>query len=124
MKIDLAHRSSLFKYAKSELLHLAVAPDFVRIASQPLAIAAPDPLSFELNVGHDFQLGNIKPEITLGQSLQATLRANASSGANLFEADPFPVTSKVPPQTGYVSLAVQGSLDWSERLFGRLVVRF
>ena len=111
VKIDLAHPSSLFKYAKSELLHLAVAPDFMRIAPQPLAIAAPDPLSFELNVGHDFQLGNIKPEITLGPSFEATLRANATSGAESFRGRPFPCSLERAPEDRLCFARYGSSLD-------------
>src|SRR5438046_3068174 len=36
VKIDLSQPSSLLKYAKTELLHLAVAPDFIERAPQPL----------------------------------------------------------------------------------------
>jgi hypothetical protein len=34
VKIDLSQPSSLLKYAKTELLHLAVAPDFIERASR------------------------------------------------------------------------------------------
>jgi len=46
VKIDLSQPSSLLKYAKTELLHLAVAPDFIARATQPLTTAAPNPISF------------------------------------------------------------------------------
>jgi hypothetical protein len=111
VKIDLSRPSSLLKYAKSELLHLAVAPDFIARASQPLTTAAPNPISFQLKLEHKFQLGNTKPEINLTPSFQMTIRANTTRGSNLFEKDPFRVASTVPAQTGYVSLALQGSLD-------------
>jgi len=111
VKIDLSQPSSLQKYAKTELLHLAVAPDFIARASQPLTTAAPNPISFQLKVQHQFQLGDTKPEIDLTPSFQATIRANTTEGANLFENDPFKVASVVPNNTGYVSFALQGSLD-------------
>lgn len=111
VKIDLSHPSSLLKYAKTELLHLLVAPDFIQRAPQPLPIAAPNPIFFQLKLGHEFQLGNAKPEIDLTPSLQATIRANTTKGSNLFDTDPFRAPSTVPDQTGYVSLALQGSLD-------------
>jgi len=41
------------------------------------------------------------------------VRANATKGSNLFEKDPFRVASSVPDHTGYVSVALQGSLDLS-----------
>ncbi len=109
--IDLSQPSSLLKYAKTELLHLAVAPDFIERAVQPLTTAAPNPISFQLTLQHKFQLGNTKPEIDLTPSFQATIRANTTKGSNLFENDPFKILSVVPDQTGYVSLALQGALD-------------
>src|SRR5258706_11348362 len=111
VKIDLSQTSSLVKYAKADLLHLAVVPDFIERAAQPLTTAAPNPISFKLTLQHKFQLGNSKPEIDLTPSFQATIRANTTKGSNLFESDPFEVLSVVPDQTGYVSLALQGALD-------------
>jgi hypothetical protein len=111
VQIDLSHPSSLLKYAKTELLHLVVAPDFIKLASQSLTAAAPNPISFLLKLEHTFQLGNTGPEINLTPSFQAIIRANTTQGSNLFETDPFGVASTVPDQTGYVSLAVKGSLD-------------
>src|SRR5215467_3894411 len=58
VKIDLSQPSSLLKYAKTELLHLAVAPDFIARAPQPLHTAAPNPILFQLKLEHAFQLGN------------------------------------------------------------------
>jgi hypothetical protein len=112
VKIDLSHPSSLLKYAKAELLYLAVVPDFTKRAPQPLTTAAPNPISFQLKLQHDFQLGgDTGPLIDLAPSFQATIRANATEGSNLFDDDPFPVLSTVPKNTGYVSLGLQGSLD-------------
>ena len=111
VKIDLSQPSSLLKYAKTELLHLAVAPDFIARAPQPLTTAAPNPISFQLKLSHSFQLGNTKPEIGLTPSFGATLRVNTTKDSILFEDDPFQIGSTVPDQTGYVSLALQGALD-------------
>lgn len=111
VKIDLSHPSSLLKYAKTEILHLVVAPDFMVRAAQPLRTAAPNPISFQLQLQHKFQLGNTKPEIELTPSFQASIRANTTAGSNLFDKDPFRVPATVPPQTGYVAVALQGSLD-------------
>lgn len=113
VKIDLSHPSSLLKYAKTELLHLAVATDFIARAQQPLTTAAPNPISFKLTLRHEFELGDTGPDIDLTPSFQATIRANTTEGSNLFDDDPFPVVSTVPSNTGYVSLALQGSLDLS-----------
>jgi len=110
VKIDLSQPSSLVKYAKTELLHLVVAPDFIARAPQSLTTAAPNPISFQLKVQHEFQLGGDQPEIALTPTFQATLRANTTEGSNLFEDDPFELPATVPGQTGYVSLALKGSL--------------
>jgi hypothetical protein len=64
-----------------------------------------------LKLQNKFQLGNAKPEIDLTPTFQATVRANTTQGSNLFANDPFKVVSAVPNHTGYVSLALQGSLD-------------
>src|SRR6476620_3539761 len=111
VKIDLSQPSSLLKYAKTELLHLAVAPDFITRAPQPLMTAAPNPISFQLKLAHTFQLGNTKPEISLIPSFGATLRVNTTKGSILFEDDPFQIRSTLPDETGYVSLVLQGALD-------------
>src|SRR5580700_3738483 len=111
VKIDFSQPSSLLKYAKTELLHLAVAPDFIARAALPLTAAAPNPISFHLTLQHAFQLGDSNPEVDLSPSFQARIRANTTKGSNLFDEDPFSVASTVPDQTGYVSLALEGSLD-------------
>src|SRR5271169_4436260 len=110
VKIDLSQPSSLLTYAKTELLHLAVAPDFIARAPEPLTTAAPNPISFQLKMQHEFQLGGTQPEISLTPAFQAVIRVNTTKGSNLFEKDPFKIVSSVPDQTGYVSLLLQGSL--------------
>ena len=111
VKIDLSQPSSLLKYAKAELLHLAVAPDFIARAPQLLTAAAPDPISFQLKLQHEFQLGNTKPAIDLTPLIHPGIRANTTKGANLFDDEPFGIAFTVPDQTGYVSLELQGALD-------------
>jgi hypothetical protein len=111
VKIDLSQPSSLIKYAKTELLQLAVAPDFIARAPEPLTSAAPNPISFQLKVQHEFQLGGTQPEISLTPAFEAVIRVNTTKGSNLFEKDPFIIVSSVPDQTGYVSLLLQGSLN-------------
>ena len=111
VKVDLTQPSSLLTYAKNALLHLAVAPDFIALANLPLSTAAPKPISFQVTLQHEFQLGNTKPEIELTPSIHAAIRANATKGSDLFEQDTFRIASTVPDKTGYVSLAFQGSLD-------------
>src|ERR1022692_1976346 len=111
VKIDLSRPSSLLKYAKSDLLHMAVAPEFTARASQPLTTASPNPICFQLKLQNEFQLGKTEPKIDLTPSLQATIRANTTAGSNLFENDLFKVVLPVPNQTGFVSLSLQGSLD-------------
>jgi hypothetical protein len=111
IKIDLSHPSSLIKYLKSELLHLAVLPDFLARKDSILSQAATKPIQFQAKAQHSFQLGNTKPEIDVMPALQVTIRVNASPGTNLFDGDPFHAAAKVPDHTGYVSLGFQGSLD-------------
>jgi hypothetical protein len=111
IKIDLTHPSSLIKYLKTELLHLAVLPDFLKKKDDVLTQAATKPIKFQAQLQHKFQLGNTKPEIDITPTAQSTIRVNASPGTNLFDADPFHAIAKVPDHTGYVSVGFQGSLD-------------
>jgi len=111
IKIDLSHPSSLIKYLKTELLHLAVFPDFLARKDSLLSQAATKPIQFRAKAGHEFQLGGAQPEIDLTPDAEAKIRANASPGTNLFDDDPFHVAAKVPDHTGYVSAGFQGSLD-------------
>ena len=103
--------SALFKYLKSELLHLIVLQDFIRLKDQTLTEAAPKPLHFRLNLGNKFQLGNTKPEIDLTPEAQVSLEVNASPGANIFEGDPFAVPATVPLNIAYLGFSLEGSLD-------------
>ena len=66
--IDLKQPSSLLKYLKSELLHLAVLPDFMERKDLPLGQAAAKPIQFQAAVKHSFQLGNVQPEIDIEPS--------------------------------------------------------
>jgi len=110
IKIDLSHSSSLLKCLKTELLHLAVLPDFLALKDSILSQAATKPIQFQANAQHSFQLGSTKPEIDVTPTVQATIRANASPGTNLFDGDPFRTPAKVPDHSGYVSVGFQGSL--------------
>jgi hypothetical protein len=111
VKIDLSQPSSWLPYAKAELLHLTVAPDFIARAPQLLSAATPNPISFQLTLQHEFQLGNTQPAIDLTPSFHPGIRANTTKGSDLFDAEPFRIACTVPDQTGYVSLALQGALD-------------
>jgi hypothetical protein len=103
--------SSLANYAKTESLHLLVVPDFVQRKDKPLTQAAPVPVTFQLSLQHDFQLGSTAPEVNITPGANATLTVNAKAGSDLFDKDAFHVPAKVPPATGYVGLALTGSLD-------------
>ena len=103
--------SSLFKYLKSELMHLIVLPDLLDAARKTLTQAAPQPSQFQLKIGHRFQLGNTRPEVNITPTSRVTMRVNASPGTNLFANDPFAAPAQVPPSVGYVALALAGSLD-------------
>lgn len=111
VKVDLAHFSSLFRYLKDEILHLAVVPDFLQRKDKPLSEAATKPIEFQATVGHSFRLGNTTPEVDIAPQAQVTIDVNASPGTNLFDKEPFVVEAKVPAKTGYVGVTFEGSLD-------------
>ncbi|HEY7336447.1 MAG TPA: hypothetical protein VH639_16260 [Bryobacteraceae bacterium] len=109
--IDLSQPSSLFKYLKTSLLHLAVIPDFLARKDLIISQAATKPVQFQATVTHGFQLGNTNPGIEIAPAAQATIGVNASPGANLFDSDPFNAPAIVPDRAGYVSVGFQGSLN-------------
>ena len=109
--IDLSNPSSLVRYLKTELLHLAVFPDFLAKKDDTLSQAATKPIQFQAKAQHKFQLGNTTPEIDLTPEAKVTIRVNATPGSNLFDDDPFHAAAKVPDHTGYVSAGFEGSLD-------------
>jgi hypothetical protein len=111
IKVDLTHPSSITKYLKTELLHVAVLPDFLARKNSILSQAATKPIQFKAQAGQQFQLGSTNPEIDVTPGAHATIRVNASPGTNLFDEDPFHAPAVVPVQTGYVSFGFQGSLD-------------
>jgi hypothetical protein len=104
-------RSALFKYLKSETLHLVVFPDFLQHKDQLLAQIVPQPLNAQLKVGYKFQLGLANPEIDITPEAQVAVGVNAKAGSNLFEEDPFAVAATVPPDVAYVGMTFDGSLD-------------
>src|ERR1700686_2261222 len=78
VKIDLSQPSSLVNYARAQLLHLVVAPDFVALQGKALSEAAPKPIQFQAKLGNDFQLGTAAPAIFLTPRVEAVLHADAS----------------------------------------------
>src|SRR5258708_2915303 len=100
IKIDLTQPSSLVKYLQTQLLHLAVMPDFLARKDSVLTQAATTPISFLAKAANQFQLGGTKPEIDITPGAQATIRVNASPGTSLFDGDPFRAAAAVPDQTG------------------------
>ena len=79
VKIDLTHPSSLVKYLKTELLHLAVVPDFLAKKDNTLSQAATKPIQFQAKVQHKFQLGNTNPEIDVTPTGQAKIRVGSGT---------------------------------------------
>ena len=75
---DLSQPSSLVTYARAQVLHLIVAPDFIALQDKALPVAAPKPVEFQATLGNGFQLGTAAPAITLTPKAQAVLRADAS----------------------------------------------
>jgi len=111
VKPDLLHPSSLVKYLKSELLHLAVFPDFLKLKDSPLGEAAQQAITFKAHAAHTFQLGDAAPVVTIRPEVDAAIHANANAGSGLLDSDPFVGTAKVPAGTGYVGIVFGGSLD-------------
>ena len=105
--------SSLYNYAKTELLHLVVAPDYIRLKDQLLTAAAPNPATFTLTLGHDFEIGGASPEVDITPKGEVELKINATAGADLFQDDDFHVPAQVPAGTGYLGLSFTGSVDAS-----------
>ncbi|HWE53350.1 MAG TPA: hypothetical protein VG273_26390 [Bryobacteraceae bacterium] len=103
--------SSLYNYAKSESLHLIVAPDYIKVKDQLLTAAAPTPLKFSLTSGRDFTIGTAAPEVDITPAAKIELKINATAGADLFGDDDFHVAAEVPAQTGYLGLSFTGSVD-------------
>jgi hypothetical protein len=83
--------SALFKYLRSETLHLMVFPDFLAKKDDPITVAAPKPLTAQLKAGNQFQLGNTSPEIEFTPQAEIDLVVNTNAGSNLFDGDPFEV---------------------------------
>jgi hypothetical protein len=103
--------SALYKYMKSETLHLVVFPDFIQHKDELIAQITPQPLNAQLKVGNKFQLGGAQAEIDITPEAQVAVRVNAKSGSNLFDGDPFAVAATVAPDVAYVGLMLDGSLD-------------
>ncbi len=78
VKIDLSQPSSLVNYARAQLLHLIVVPDFLALQDQALAVAAAKPIQFQARLGNDFALGIAEPQITLSPKVQAVLSADST----------------------------------------------
>src|SRR5689334_17100378 len=111
VKVDWTSASSLFRYLRSQLLHLIVVPDYLALRHKPLAEAAPQPLDFEIKVGNTFELGGESPEIEITPKAHARLFVNATRDSNLFGDDPFRAAATVPENTGYVGFSADGALD-------------
>lgn len=111
IKPDLTKPSSWVPYLKTKVMHLAVAPDFLQLKDSVLTKAAPKPIEFKAKVAEKCQLGSSQPEISLAPSSQVEIRVNATPGSKLDDADAPGFTCAVPPATGYVSIAFEGSLD-------------
>ncbi len=111
IKVNLSRPSSILKYLRSELFHFAVFPDFLKLKNTTLSKAAPKPIQFQATVQHECQLGKKEAEIDVTPKAGATVRVNASSGADLFDDDPFHAPAKVSDQTGYLSAGFTGGLS-------------
>jgi hypothetical protein len=111
VQLDLTQPSSLLGYLKSEVLHLAILPDFLKRRDEVLSKVAAQPVSFQAKFSHRFQLGGPGPEIEFTPSADVEIHVNATPGSNLFADDSFPLPTTVPPQTGYAGLEFTGRLN-------------
>jgi|KBSMisStaDraftv2_1062788.scaffolds.fasta_scaffold05075_1 hypothetical protein len=109
--IDFSHGSSLLRYLQSEVLHLAVLPDFLDRKDKILSQAATEPIQLTASAKHGFQLGVSKPSITIAPSGKAVITVNANPGTALFEHDAFAPSYAVPANTAYAGLQLEGSFD-------------
>ena len=94
--IDPTHPSSLVKYAQTEVLHLAVFPDFLERKDLLLSQAASKPIQFKAKAGNKFQIGKTKPELCITPDLQAVIDVNATPGKD---------------NAGYVAVGFEGTLE-------------
>jgi hypothetical protein len=111
LPVKLSDLSGLFKYLRSEALHLMVFPDFLAHKDDLITVAAPKPITAQLKVGNQFQLGGTSPEISVSPTAEIDLIVNTNAGSNLFDGDPFAVNAVVPVNSAYSGLTIDGSLD-------------
>jgi hypothetical protein len=109
--IDLSHPSSLSRYLQSEVLHLAVLPDFLDRKDKILSQAATRPIQFTASAKHGFQLGVTQPSITVSPSGKAVISVNANPGTALFDRGAFAPSYEVPSKTAYAGLQLEGNFD-------------
>ena len=91
--VNWTSRSALFKYLKSEALHLVVFPDFLQHKDQLIGQITPQPLQAQLKVGYKFQLAGANPETDVTPQAQIAVEVNARAGSNLFDDDQFASSS-------------------------------
>ena len=102
---------SLKKYLLTEPLHLLVFPDLAKVSKDKLSqVTQQHPLQFQLDVQHGFTLG-ANPRIEFTPGFKATLLIDTKCGHDLFADKPFGAPCLIPDQTGYVSLALAGSME-------------
>jgi hypothetical protein len=85
VKVDLAQPSSLVKYLQTQLLHLAVVPDFLARKDLVLSEAATKPTQYHAEAKHAFQLGGTQPEIDITPGAQVTIGAEAGKLSVTFQ---------------------------------------
>ncbi|HEX4748419.1 MAG TPA: hypothetical protein VH302_02655 [Bryobacteraceae bacterium] len=99
IKPDLESPSSLFNYVKAQLLHLAVAPDFMQRKDSLLTKVAPQPIDFKAKFSEKFQLGTTtQPAICFTPGCAVDIDVDATS-------------KELPANTGSVKIHFIGSLD-------------
>ncbi|HEY7391562.1 MAG TPA: hypothetical protein VH640_23810 [Bryobacteraceae bacterium] len=104
--------SLLEKYLPAPVAKFVLQHDPVAALEQPLASADKTSLSLGFHFSDDFVLGSGKPGVTIAAQETQAVNVNANAGANLFgDDDPFGAGITVDAGAGYLSLALNGTID-------------
>lgn len=103
--------SALTKYVKNDAINLIFLPNLVGALKQPVIAASGGPLELDLKFGPKVDLGAGKPAITIAAGASAAVHVAAGPSKNLFPDNRFGAPVPIDPTTGYVSLALGGTLN-------------
>jgi hypothetical protein len=104
--------SALEKYVTSPAVDIVLLPDLVNVLDEPLIAAKQTPLSLGLNFSDKVNFGtSANPDLTIAAGVTQSVHVNATPGANLFASDPFGSGIVVNNGEGYLSLALNGTVN-------------